>query len=318
MTIDIILTAYKESKSVGKAIKCLIDKSYSGFDGKITLIQISPDKETLEAGKKAFGQIKNKNAKLIQIKDPAKGKPTALNLGITKCSSDIVVFTDGDVYFGKKALKSLVQKFIDNPKLDAVSGRPVSSDPKDYMMGYFGHLFADANHYRRLIDLAKQHQEKSKIFVRQRPFFPLSGYIMAVKRDFLNFDLPSDVLVDDGYISYMIFNSKGKLGYAPNACCFIKYPKTLSDYFKQKKRSTGGFIQLYKYNLIKKETKARNFWQEIEMFWFPFKYAKNFREFIWSSLLIPIRLWLWAQIIFEQRILKKDFHKIWVRIESTK
>ncbi len=315
--IDIILTAFKEERTIGKAIKALIDPIYSGFNGKIRLIQISPDQKTLKEGKKTFQKINNTNTKLIQIKDPARGKPFALNLALKKIKSNIVIFTDGDVFFGKNALKNLLDTMM-TENLDAISGHPISIDSKNYMMGYFGHLFADANHYRRLVDLKKQNLRKSQLFIKRRKFFPLSGYIMAIRKEFLKFDLPNDVLVDDAYISYTIFNNKGKLGYAPNALCYIKYPKTLSDYFKQKKRSVGGYVQLWKYNIIHKDTKSRNFWQEIEMIWFPFKYAKSFKQFMWSSFLIPIRLWLWIQIIIEQRILKKDFSKVWVRIESTK
>lgn len=316
--ITILLTAYKEENSIEKAIRALADPEYSGYKDSIELIQISPDAATLEIGKKTVDSLNNSKLSYLQIQDPQKGKPHALNLGLEKAKGEIVVFTDGDVYFERNALSNLVGKFEENTKIFAVTGRPVSADSRSSMMGYYGHLFADANHYLRQIDLAGQHQERSKFLVKKREFFPMSGYIMAAKKECLDFKLPEDVLVDDAYISYRIFNQGCEIAYEENAICFIKYPKTLFDYFKQKKRSTGGYIQLWKYGIVKVTTKSRNFWQEIELAWFPFKYAKSFREFIWSTLLIPIRLWLWVQIYIEQRILHKDFEKTWVRVESTK
>lgn len=316
--ISIILTAYKEEKTIGMAIDALINPVFSGFTDKVELIQISPDEPTLIAGKDAFEAAKNKNATFHQIKDPGKGKPTALNLGIKEAKGEIVVFTDGDVAFQQNALKNLIEKFSESEKFGAVTGRPASIDSKGNMMGYFGHLLADGNHYRREIDLAHANLEKGKLLVKRHTFAPMSGYIMAVRKSLLDFELPSDVFVDDAYISYMVFNKNYEIAYEPEATCSIKYPKTLSDYFKQKKRSVGGYIQLWKYGIVTKETKSRSFWQELEMVWFPFKYAKNLMQFIWSSLLLPIRLWLWLEIFFEQKILHKDFDKVWVRVESTK
>ena len=319
MKIAIILTAFKEAGTVKKAVESLIDLAHSNYSDEISLIQVSPDEETLAAGKQSFDRIGNKKSKLIQVKDPGLGKPHALNLAIKKVSADtdIVFFTDGDIFLGKGAIGLIVKKFINNPNIAGVTGKPVSGDPKNYMMGYYGHLFAEANHYRRMIDLADAPQQRSKVFVRKHAFFPMSGYIMAVKRQILDFDLPEDVL-DDAYISYMIYNKGLDLAYEPAAIACIKYPKTLSDYFKQKKRSTGGYIQLWKYGIVKEETKSRGFWHELELFWFPFKYASNIRELIWSIFLFPIRFWLWARILLEQKVLKKSFKNVWTRVESTK
>jgi len=319
MTITVIITSYKEPGSIGKAIETILDSKYSGYDGELKLVQISPDRETLDKGKKAAEKLSNsEKIEFKQIKDPGKGKPIALNLGLKEVEGEIIVFTDGDVYFERNAIGKIVEKFQESEKIGAVTGRPISGDPRSYMMGYFGHLFADANHYRREIDLAGATQEKSKLFVKKHKFFPMSGYIMAARSKLLDFELPEDVLVDDAYISYMIFNRGKEIAYAPEAIAYIKYPKTMADYYKQKKRSTGGYIQLWKYGVVKEETKARSPWHELQMFWFPFKYASNVREIFWSLLLLPIRTWLWLQILFEQKVLKKDFERTWVRVESTK
>lgn len=314
--VSVLLTSYKEPKSVGRAIQSIADSTYSGYKKKLEIIQISPDTETLEAGKHTAD--KYPYIEYIQIKDPKQGKPAALNLGLQKASGDIIIFTDGDVYFGKNAVRYLIDKFKEDENIGGVSGRPISSDARNSIMGYYGHLFADANHYRRRIDLEEAPQEKSKIFVKKHRFFPLSGYIMAVKKNLIDFNLPPDVLVDDAYVSYQIFNKGYKLAYEPQAYCYIKYPNTLNDYFKQKKRSTGGYIQLWEYGIVSEDTKSRSPWHELELFWFPFKYASSIKEFLWSVLLIPIRALLWGQIIWDQKIRKKNFDEVWVRVESTK
>ena len=116
----------------------------------------------------------------------------------------------------------------------------------------------------------------------------------------------------------MIFNEGGRIEYEPEALVFVKYPTNLKDYFKQKKRSTGGYMQLWEYGIVKPETKSRSFWRELEYFWFPIKYARNLKELFYSFMMYPVRLWLWVQIFWERKIVKKDFVKTWVRVESTK
>jgi cellulose synthase/poly-beta-1,6-N-acetylglucosamine synthase-like glycosyltransferase len=129
---------------------------------------------------------------------------------------------------------------------------------------------------------------------------------------------PEDTLVEDAYISYVIHNQGGKIVYAPEAVVYVKYPTNMNDFYKQRKRTVGGFVQLWKYGVVTEETKSRSFWRELEYAWFPLKYAQNLKELLWSFMLYPIRLWLWIRIYWERKVLNKSFFKTWVRVESTK
>ncbi len=293
--ITVIITSYKEPKTIGEAIKSIASKDYE-------IIQISPDSETLNTGlevAKKSGIQKN----FKQIKDPCKGKPHALNLAFKEAKGEILVLTDGDVFFEKKAVEELIKPF-ENKNIGGVSGRPVSRDKEDTMMGYFGHLLSDAAHHKRVNAVKKD------------AFFPMSGYVMAIRN--YNFKLPEDVLSDDAYISHVIANKNKKIAYTPKARAFVKYPTNLDDYYKQKVRSLGGYLQLEEYGIIKKEKNTRKFRDELAYFWFPFSYASNIKEFFWSILLFPIRMITWIKIFFDRKIYKKDFKKSWTRIESTK
>lgn len=296
--ISIIITSYKEPKTIAKAIESVL----YGLSENYEIIQISPDKETLEAGFKKAEELKIlKNFK--QLQDPCQGKPHALNLALNETKGDILILTDGDVFFDKNATTELIKPFQKN-NVYGVTGRPVSRDKKDTMMGYFGHLLSDAAHHKRMKTLKK------------RKFFPMSGYIMAMRN--FQLKLPEDVLSDDAYISYVITNKGKQISYTPKAKAFVKYPRNLNDYYKQKVRSLGGYLQLQEYDVVNKGKKTRTFKDEIAYFWFPFSYASSFREFFWSMLLFPIRLITWIRIFFDRKILKKDFVKSWTRIESTK
>lgn len=312
--ISVLITAFKEEKTIAKCIQSIADGQYSGISNNFEILLACPDDATFQAAQAQIG-VMGLEAKFSFLRDPGKGKPTALNMLMGKAKGDIWILTDGDVYFGEKAVANLVKHFEDS-NVELVTGRPKSADSKDSMMGYFGHLLSDAANHKRNVDLTDAPVGKGMTFVKKRSFFPVSGYIYAVRKTDIRF--PVDCLVDDAYISYIVHNNGGKIEYANDAVAYVKYPTNLSDYFKQKARSTGGYIQLWQYNIVKPDTKTRTFGRELEYFWFPIKYAKNIRQLFWSLMLYPIRLWLWLKIFWDRKIVKKDFVKTWVRIESTK
>ena len=311
--ISIIITSWKEPKTIGKCIKCIVDRKYSGLNEDFEVIQVSPDKETLEAGLHTAKKLHLNNKEFIQIQDPRKGKPSALKLAFKKARGDIWILTDGDTYFEKNAVKYLIEPFK-NSKVGGVSGRPVAMNKKSSMFGYWGHLLSDAAHHRRIITMNKR---EGNYYLSDQEFFPMSGYIMAVRN--FNFDIPPNVLSDDAYLSYSIRNIGKEIAYAPLAKCYVKYPTNLKDYYKQKVRSLGGFIQLKEFGVFQKDKQSRSFLIELKYASFVLKYATNLKEFIWSLTLFPVRLITWIKIFWERVILKKDMPKTgWERIQSTK
>jgi cellulose synthase/poly-beta-1,6-N-acetylglucosamine synthase-like glycosyltransferase len=311
--ISIIITSWKEPNTIGKCIKSIGDSKYSGIGKAFEILQVSPDRETLEAGLEVANELRLSSKQYRQIQDPKKGKPYALKMAMKEANGDIIIFTDGDTYFDKNAVKHLIEPFS-NPNVGGVSGRPVSMDKKDNIFGYWGHLLSNSGHDRRVTTMS--HRE-GNYHISDTNFYPMSGYIMATRN--YDFNLPANVLSDDAYISYSIRNMDKQIAYAPMAKCYVKYPTTLDDYYKQKVRSLGGFVQLERFGVFKKDKQSRSFPIELTYALFVFRYASNFREFIWSILLFPVRLTTWIRIFWTRVMLQKDMPSSgWERIESTK
>jgi cellulose synthase/poly-beta-1,6-N-acetylglucosamine synthase-like glycosyltransferase len=323
--LSIVVTAYKEEETIPSVIEYLLAPAQSGLgehqlDKDWEFILIAPDHGTQEAARKALSALKIPASKFQILQDAGKGKPAALNQCFKVAKGDYLLLTDGDVVFKQGGIASLIeateQAIAAEDNFGGITARPVGAAPKTTMLNYWGALLADAAHHKRQIDLTEHPVGFSTKLVKKREFFPLSGYGMLIKN--IGWEIPEDTLVDDAFISYELHNNGYKLHYAPDAEVYVKYPTTLSDYFKQKKRSTGGYVQLWKYGVVKPGTKTRSFWRELEYFWFPIRYARGLRELVWSLMLYPTRLLLWAMIYWERKVLNKDFSKTWVRIESTK
>jgi len=311
--ISIIITSWKEPNTIGKCIRCIADGKYSGISKDFEILQVSPDKKTLDAGKKVAKELGLSNTQYVQVMDPQRGKPFALKMAREKAQGDIIIWTDGDTYFGKSAVSELIEPFK-NPKVGGISGKPKSMDKKDNIFGYWGHLLSDSADHRRIEMMEKT---SDGYYISGKEFFPMSGYIMATRN--INFEIPPDVLSDDAYISYQLRNEGYEIAYVRKAECFVKYPTTLTDYYKQKVRSLGGFIQLKRMGIFRRDRQSRSFFIEIGYTFYVFRYAENIREFIWSLALFPVRLWTWIRIFWERTLLKKSISQNgWERIESTK
>lgn len=296
--ISIIITTYQEPQTIGRAIQAFLDEE---IDQDYEILVVCPDQETQE--KILEYQEKYSQVKCLKEKE-SKGKPAALNLAFRQTKGDILILSDGDVYIKKGAVRELL-KYLKDPEIGAVSGRPVSVNSRNNCLGYWSHLLTEAAHQRRLE------------LIRQRKFIDYSGYLSAIKKiPILNFQFPIFTLSDDAYLSQIIWQKGYKIAYAPEAMVYVKFPDNFKDWILQKKRSTGGISQSL---IAGHQLSMRGFWEEI--FWgtkFALKYPKNLKEFYWTILLFFARLYLWILIFWDLRVRKKKFKEIWKPVKSTK
>ena len=289
--ISIIITAYKEASTIGKAIGAILQNKLQDYE----ILILSPDDETLNAAKKYAEKFKQ----IRLIKDKGKGKPAALNLAFEKAKGDILVLTDGDVYVDRNALPPLIEKFKQG--IGAVTGRPIPVNDRKKMLGYWGHLLFYVAHKRR----EKALQIKKRIFC--------SGYLYAFRKGIFG-KIPEETLSEDGYISHLIYEEGCKIDYSPESTVYVKYPLTFKDWVIQKKRSVGGYNQIMIW--IGKE--IRSFKKESLGIFDVLRYPQNIREFFYTLALLFARLYLWLLIFIDINIKKKELKKIWLRVDSTK
>ncbi|MCD4666270.1 glycosyltransferase [archaeon] len=295
--ISVIITSYKEPKTIGKAIEAVLNQK-NNYDYDI--IVSAPDEETLDVVRK----YQKKYKKIKIFKDPGKGKMLALNLLFKKVKSDILILTDGDVYLDKNSIHNVLKHF-ENEKVGCIAGQPVPLDDKNKMFGYWAHLFTYMVHRSRLERF------------RKGKYFTSSGYLFAIKNNIIkefNRDVPEDAIIPFTFIQ------KGyKVVYEPNAKVYVKYPDNMREWLDQKTRIRKAYQNLNKIKVNGKNIPSgKSFLDEVGTFLIPLTYPRNIRQFFWSLLAFPTRLYMWFLTFYQDVIKKRKHTDAWRRVESTK
>jgi len=289
--LSILVTAYREPLTVGRALEALISQLDAGSE----VFLICPDEPTARVGAR-YPQV-------TVLRDAGHGKPAALNLGFQHAQGEIMVMTDGDVWVEQGAIAELLKPFND-PQVGAVSGRPVSVSPRDTMLGYWSHVLTDAG----------AHIERS-IRDSRGEFLVCSGYLYAVRAALVD-PIPEEALAEDAVISHSIAEKEFRVRYTQNSRVFVRYPTTYHDWLTQKVRSAGGYAQPI---IARSRFQMRSFRREAAAG--PLRaltYARNIREIAWTILLAAARLHLWLLVFWRVRVQRKPLAELWQRVETTK
>jgi cellulose synthase/poly-beta-1,6-N-acetylglucosamine synthase-like glycosyltransferase len=293
--LSVLITALREPETIGQAIQALLRQLPENAE----LLVVCPDPATSAV----VGEIAGRYPVVRQVADAQRGKPAALNIGLRKLQGSIVVLTDGDVVVAEGALAPLLSPF-DDPQVGAVTGRPVSVNPRDTLLGYWSHLLteAGAHHVRQIRDQAGR-------------FLVCSGYFFAFRRGLVE-HIPEDALAEDAVVSHRIAAQGYRIRYAPDALVYVKYPTTYGDWLRQRIRSAGGYAQQY---VRRSPVRMRSPWLEIVYgSTAALRFARNMKEFTWSLLLFAARLHLWMLVLINVHLLRRPLAQLWRRVETTK
>lgn len=304
--IYVIINAYGEPKSTERAINCFLKQNIKD----IKIIVVDPFPEVREYIK---GRFKG-NKHIGFFLDPGEGKNYSINLILNNLYSndtnDIIIFTDGDVYVDNNSVNEILKLFKD-PKIGCVSGRPVSINNKNNFFGYISHF---------LCDIAA-HEISRKKKVKKEEFLEASGYLFAIRNGIIK-RIPLDI-AEDSIIPYLFWKKGYKIGYAENALVYVKWPDNLNDWLKQKKRTANSHSKLKNY--APDFPKVKSFYNEIfegiSSFKEVWSYPKNLKEFFYTIMLYPLRLYMWVSLYKDLITRKREYKDGWredLEVESTK
>lgn len=290
MKISLIITSFKE-KTLKKAIESTLDQK---TNYKYEVIVVSPQDKNLTMAQ-SMGAI--------SFKDPGKGKSFALNLILDKVKSDILIFTDGDVYISNNSIEEIVNDFS-NSNIGCITGRPVPIETKKTKYGYWANVLFNAAHQLR------------KDAFKNNKFIECSAYLFAFRGGVIN-NIPLDV-AEDTYIPYYFANKGYKIGYAEKAKVYVKNVDNFKDWLLQKIRTSKAHETLNKYVDIKSIKRVKSFIGEAKGLFKVLQEPNNLKELYWTIQLIFARLYMWIKVKLDIKIFNIHYNDAWETSQSTK
>ena len=226
--VTIILTVYNESKNIIARLKNLCSQQYP--NNKLQIIIIS-DGSTDNSPVLASNFIKQPHNIKIQLHHYSenKGKAYAVNLGISKASTEIIVLADARQQFAPDCISQLVNNFIDET-VACVSGQLRFKSNNSHIAQSMGAYWRYETWIR-----ATESKIDSVIGV--------TGSVYALRKTQYR-PIPNNTLLDDVLIPMKIIKQGYRVIYEPLALAFDNPSHNSKQEWHRKVRTLAGNWQL--------------------------------------------------------------------------
>lgn len=289
-TVSLIITSFRE-KTLKRAIVSAFNQN---TQYRYKVIVVSPDNNDLKMAKELGA---------IPFKDPGKGKSFALNLIFKEIHSDILIFTDGDVYINNTAVEEIVNSFS-NPHIGCVAGRPVPIENKETKYGYWANVLFNAAHRLR------------KDAFENNNFIEGSGYLFAFRGGHIK-EIPLDV-AEDTYIPYFFVEKGYRIGYVEKAEVYVKNVNNFKDWLLQKIRTSKAHETLNRYVDTQINKKVKSLSGECKGLFKVLQEPSSLKEYYWTLQLIFARLYMWMKVKTDTQLMNRHYNDGWKTSQSTK
>lgn len=228
--ISILAPCYEEAPNVAETIRAAISQTYANFE----VIAID------DGSKDATGAVLDRltaSYPALRVLHLAEnqGKAMALRMGALIARGDILLCIDGDAMLDPEAAAYMVQPFLKNPRVGAVTGNP-RIRTRSTLLGK-----VQVGEFSSIIGLIKRAQ---RIY---GCVFTVSGVIAAYRRAALHrcgyWSL--DMITEDIDISWMLQADHWSIQYEPDALCWILMPETFKGLWAQRLRWAQGGAEVF-------------------------------------------------------------------------
>lgn len=242
--VCVVLVACNEEKRIAERLRNLLGSQYPADKLQVLLVSDGSTDGTVAAAR----ALNDPRVEMIERAERT-GKSAGLNLAVSHCTADVLVFTDARQRFAEDAIARLVAHFAD-PQIGAVSGSleiaPAASATGAGVDAYW--------RYEKSLRAAESRWDSC---------VGCTGAIYALRRD-LFAPIPEDTLLDDVIVPMQAAAQGARVIHDPTAVAFD--PQTLEPEAEQRRKQrtlAGGFQMLFRYPAWLLPRGHRLWWQLI-------------------------------------------------------
>ena len=220
-TVTVLLAVHDGEAWIARKIESLLALDYPRSLLRILVL----DDGSTDATRRIVTQVTDPRVELVPL--PRGGKAKALNAGLARADSDILLFTDVRQPLHPQSLRRLVERFAD-PRIGVVTGELVieTADREEESVGL----------YWRYEKWIRRHQSQLGSMTGA------TGCVYAMRRE-LAVALPPDMLVDDMYLPLSAV-LRGSRIVVEAAATAYDHGTTPGEEFRRKVRTLAGNVQI--------------------------------------------------------------------------
>ncbi len=231
--VSVLIPAYNEERNLAATIASVTDSTHENLE-----IFVIDDGSTDKTREVALAAVANATVLVTYVYKKNGGKASALNLGITLASNDVVIAIDGDTIIHPDAISHLAGHFND-PLVGAVAGR-VSAITNGAWLTWFQDIEYTVS----------QHIEKRAFNTVLGSINVIPGAIGGWRRSVIEEigGYSDDTQVEDQDLTLAVHKHGYQLRYDHCAVAYTEVPSSISAFIKQRFRWMFGTLQcLWKY-----------------------------------------------------------------------
>jgi cellulose synthase/poly-beta-1,6-N-acetylglucosamine synthase-like glycosyltransferase len=225
--VSVIVPAYNEKNVIVATVRSLLSQEYAGHLDVVVVDDGSPD------GTGALAEVEFANEpRVTVIRQENGGKAKALNTGIARATSEVVVCLDADTQFLPTTVAALMRPFAD-PKVGAVAGN-----------AKVGNRINLVTWWQALEYVTSQNVDR-RAFDLLNCITVVPGAVGAWRRDAVLAagGFTDQTLAEDQDLTIALRRRDWRVAYAPDAIAYTEAPDTLGGLAKQRFRWSFGTLQ---------------------------------------------------------------------------
>ncbi len=224
-TLTILIAAFNEERYIREKVENALSVEYPA--DRLSVFVVSDG--STDATDDIVGEFDDEKLTFMRVDEQA-GKANALNRALERIETDLVVFTDANVFFHDDAIANAVQLLM-LERAGAVTGRVE-------LVGLDNDEPLGEGAYMKLERLMQAAEAKFYSVVG------IDGAFFVARRELVS-ALPKGTILDDFLISMRIVSQGQVVLYDPDAVAIEKVPARVSQEFRRKVRiATGAFQAL--------------------------------------------------------------------------
>jgi biofilm PGA synthesis N-glycosyltransferase PgaC len=233
--VTILIAAYNEENSIASTLSGIFLQDYPA-DIRIIVINDGSSDKTVDSVRAL--QSAHPNLELIDLGHNG-GKASALNHGLAKCTTDIIISIDADSYILKDGVRHLVGRYLSDPiNTKAVAGEILIRNSRE-------NWITKAQEWDYFLGIATIKRIQSLF---QGTLVAQGAFSLYDRKTVVELGGWPEMVGEDIVLTWRILAAGYRVGHAEDALAFTDCPNTLSKFIRQRRRWSRGLIEAFKDN----------------------------------------------------------------------